>query len=161
MDNDSISSTKKECLVDICHKSAENRDRGRRGYCSHHYRRLMAYGDPLGTPPPKIIPTEQKCSRCKIVKPLTDFYKLPTRWNGVTYRCKKCCTEIQRDARAADPEKSRAVARADYAKHPERFQGYAVKYDRNAMIRDWKGRNPELVAAYAQDRRARELGGSL
>jgi 5-methylcytosine-specific restriction endonuclease McrA len=66
-------------------------------------------------------------------------------------------TARQREARANDPEKHRAWARTDYARHRERYQSYATKYDRNAMIRDWKRRHPELQGEYSRQRQARKL----
>lgn len=61
----------------------------------------------------------------------------------------------QKQRRAEDPEKARAAAREDYRRHKDRYQAYAIKYDRNALIRLWKKENKDLVAEYGRQRRAR------
>jgi len=43
------------CLVEGCGRAARAR-----GWCGKHYERWRRWGDPQGTPPPKVIPTNEE-----------------------------------------------------------------------------------------------------
>lgn len=44
------------------------------------------------------------CSKCKISKPLTEFYKIGNGINGVRPRCKECSAEVEREKYGSDYE---------------------------------------------------------
>lgn len=46
------------CAVNGCGRDS-NKPGAARGYCAAHYRRFKLYGDPLGSAPQKIVPSEQ------------------------------------------------------------------------------------------------------
>ncbi len=36
---------------------------------------------------------QKQCSRCKDIKPISEFYNQPNSKDGLKYSCKKCCNE--------------------------------------------------------------------
>ena len=70
----------------------------------------------------------KKCTRCKELKSVKDFY--PRRERGlVEYRpkCKKCCSEIQK----LNKEKTKEYVSKSYKKHKEKRLLYAQDYRKN------------------------------
>lgn len=60
----------------------------------------------------------KRCPRCLATKPLSEFYKDPTKASGVKSHCKACCladpadaARYQREWRKANPGKARAIDR--------------------------------------------------
>lgn len=47
----------------------------------------------------------KKCTVCKEIKPLTDFYKRPDRKNSYSSLCKPCLTACTRKRRESNPSK--------------------------------------------------------
>lgn len=41
---------------------------------------------------------DKQCSKCKLLKPLSDFRKCSKSWDGLKYYCKDCDNEIGRTA---------------------------------------------------------------
>lgn len=54
------------------------------------------------------------CSRCKVSKPLTDFYKSGRMKDGVQSSCKECMAESYKRNRAENVDHYKAVAAARY-----------------------------------------------
>ena len=54
----------------------------------------------------------KKCSRCKAVKPLTEFYKDKSRKDGLQPRCKPCSKAVVKEYQQTDKGKA-MQARAD------------------------------------------------
>lgn len=54
-------------------------------------------------------PTEKACSKCKKIKPLSDFYKNPRMKLGVTSACKECTREETRITAANQQDKADKV----------------------------------------------------
>lgn len=46
----------------------------------------------------------KRCTKCRRLLPLLDFYKDLSRLDGLTYQCKKCCTEYRRARRSKTAE---------------------------------------------------------
>lgn len=96
------------------------------------------------------------CSWCKRELPVSAFAKDRSNKDGLQYHCRECSADRQREWRVAHPDKARAVARQDYARHPERFGAYAEKYNRNEKIARWKRAHFTLVQDYGHNRRAKQ-----
>ncbi len=55
--------------------------------CLNHYRYTK----------PKKVVSEKKCSICKIVLPISNFYECNYNTDGYEYRCKTCVNMIKRE----------------------------------------------------------------
>ena len=86
-------------------------------------------------------PTTKTCTKCKVVKDLTDFHKDKNKKLGVHSACKPC------DLGYGTHHKAEIAARRKI-------------YDATHLPnkRAWKANNPEIVLAQKQRRRARKLG---
>lgn len=75
------------CAVDGCGNRAKTR-----GWCGKHYIRWSKTGDPLTTlrVPKAHLRTEKRCPKCKVVKPLSDYWKNAGSPDGHQYLCKPC-----------------------------------------------------------------------
>ena len=74
-----------------------------------------------------LMTDSRQCSYCKVVRPITEFYKDRTKSLGVGYRCKDCSRERIRTYMADDYSKRpnakeihRRVQATFRARHPER-----------------------------------------
>jgi Autographiviridae endonuclease VII len=76
------------------------------------------------------------CKGCKKTKPIDDFYK-------GKYRCKVCTVQASNDWRSQNPERSRALGRARYARSPDKFKA-AV---RSSTLKAKYGLTPEQYDA--------------
>lgn len=114
------------------------------------------------------------CTKCKIEKPIGDFYKLSNRPSHSS-SCKSCqCADTLRRQKA-NPEKQREKAKRWRENNPERYRDVWTKYRAqneevmrvrclewrhanreyaNEATRRWAKANPELTAAQAAKRRA-------
>jgi 5-methylcytosine-specific restriction endonuclease McrA len=134
------------CAVADC-----GRPSAARGLCMHHYHRLRAYGDPLGSPPPRQgrRPNGTRtCPGCGRTLPPTDFY-------GPYTRCKEC-DRVQKQAyyrrtRAAalDRAKRRAQANHDAVLACKRAYYQANRAKVDASVRAWQRANPDRRRAAA------------
>lgn len=76
------------------------------------------------------------------------------------WRCKPCANAATRKWRAANLEKARYLARAQYWKDPEKGRACALRQRNkdvaawNAKALDWKRQNPDKVSAYSKKWRA-------
>ncbi len=79
---------------------------------------------------------EKKCSRCKEVRPITDFWKNKTKNDGYNYVCRICYRDTDRKRYYKDVKQSRKakneMSRKMAEKYPDRFRArrllrYAVK----------------------------------
>lgn len=66
----------------------------------------------------------KKCSKCKIEKPLIDFYSHPKTQDGKQPSCKICCIKIQKK---------------QYTKHPEKFRSNPE------VVKQWRQNNPDYI----------------
>lgn len=69
----------------------------------------------------------KKCSKCGTPKPVEMFARLARSPDGRNPRCLACATKYQREYYAANPDKSRAWSRSNYAKNSSRILANARK----------------------------------
>lgn len=116
----------------------------------------------------------KQCSKCREVKPLSDFHKDATRKNGLKSRCKACISESSSQYHQKDVETSRAKCRAFYhsrkadaelhaADLARRREVVSLWRERNrrrvsGLITQWRKNNPERHKAIMHRRKARKLG---
>ena len=84
------------------------------------------------------------CPMCKDTKPLGMFSPDARTRSGVQSRCKPCQANVNKIARAKNPEKHRAAVKASTQKH------YVKKLQRNATYRL---KNPQKVVVWKQQDR--------
>lgn len=79
-----------KCIYCGCHFTSKKADKNRTPkYCSKKCFSLDL--KKINSEKEKIQITEKKCSKCKEVKPISDFYKSKKENNGIRSEC-KCCT---------------------------------------------------------------------
>ncbi len=108
------------------------------------------------------------CTRCKQQKLRSEFYFAARTKDKLHCYCKDCCREVQREARARNPEhyrvlyrkwrnanleKARALSRATVARLRQ-----SPEWRQKQM--DWWKRNPELSKLYRHVRRTRLTASS-
>lgn len=123
----------------------------------------------------KVVPVEKKCTVCKRIKPITEFYEDARRRDGHYSKCKKCHNksvkkwqinnsskfkEINSSWKKAHKEQ-RAVESKQWAKaHPEYRRRVGEKWRSNHPNygKNWRENNRDKIKHYAQNRRARMEG---
>lgn len=152
----------KTCSVDGCEKKHHAR-----GYCATHLYRIKKYGStelPVKDDSPV---TEQRCSVCKVVKPLSEFHRQVNRKIGVSSRCKECAIRISKEWHDNNRERFNANSRKNYRKggaearrkrviivtryqkkHPEKVRYWTKLYKKN---------NPNKIREYSNRRRSRKF----
>lgn len=103
------------------------------------------------------------CSRCKLIKPFSDFSALRRRPCGLACECRACATlarqiaygmnpeerrQKTREWRERDAEKTKISRRASYVKNLEKTK---------QLTKRWKAENPGKVLASRNSRRCAEL----
>lgn len=86
-----------------------------RGWCAKHYQRWRKHGDPLYTPPRKVVDLPdgtRVCTGCEERKPIVDYYRHPTEHGGRQRRCKECTKRAVTARYNSDVEASRAAVNA-------------------------------------------------
>lgn len=123
----------------------------------------------------KISEKEKKCSTCKVTKPVSEFYKDPTRGDGFYTTCKTCHARHVKNWQIRNAEKFRNANQGwkkshkkqrneqnkKWAKaHPDkRRKTYSAWREKNPDYgKNWRKNNKEKIRHYAQTRRARVLG---
>lgn len=77
--------------------------------------------------------TSKSCSKCKEVKPLSDFRKQKSTKDGYKYVCRKCDNDVQK-------------------------QRYTTKKpDYIAKVKEWQAKNPDKVKLYKNKSREKSL----
>lgn len=71
---------------------------------------------------------EKECSKCKLVKPLSEFNRNRTKKDGHEARCRRCSCEHLKSYREAHKEKLKEEKRKYYKKHKEEIQKRKRKY---------------------------------
>lgn len=80
------------------------------------------------------------CYRCKLEKPLEEFYKRSDKPDGRQNRCKKCDYARYLERLAENPEEVRRIGR-ESARRNRRRQIYGITNDEyDAMVLDREGR---------------------
>ena len=125
----------KTCSVEGCDKKHQAK-----GYCPKHLYRVKKYGS-TDLPAKDDSPvTEQRCSSCGIVKPLSEFHKQANRKIGVSCRCKECAIKISKEWHDNNKERFNANARKNYRKN-----GAEARRKRVVIVMRYQKKNPEKV----------------
>jgi hypothetical protein len=101
--------TQRTCSIERC-----TRRHLARGYCSPHYKRFMAYGDPLGGRPllEHLDPGGQRtCTDCGKTKSLDEFAPDARNRHGRKYICKPCASKRSLEWARANRERVAANRR--------------------------------------------------
>lgn len=89
------------------------------------------------------------CSKCKTIKPLTEFVRDQRKKLGVTSSCKMCRAEATRARRAADTKAAREYDYQWRQKHKERLREYLrtwqkkTRPQRTASHKKWLASKPD------------------
>jgi 5-methylcytosine-specific restriction endonuclease McrA len=124
--------------------------------------------------------SEKRCSGCKEVRPVAEFWKRSKGGDGFQNYCKDCCRRKGAEWKAkAGPEKLSEYGRRTYQKHRrsriDRVQAYywkdPAKHKRRSLEwarkhpekarasrSSWAKRNPDLIRQYVRQRRAWRQG---
>ena len=76
---------------------------------------------------------EKKCSKCKLVKNLSTFYKNASRKDGLTHACKECTYSLNKSAYIKN---NKEYSKLYYLKNKEKCL---------ASMKAWREANPEKV----------------
>lgn len=81
------------------------------------------------TKPPKVKAPEgmKHCTRCVQTKPLSEFSRSSTTWDGYYNRCKDCSYEVHNAWRLNNLKKAAADQKRWRDEHPERFKDIGRK----------------------------------
>lgn len=96
----------------------------------------------------------KECTKCHLVKPLTEFYKSSGKQGGYRAYCKLCCNAQSRANYQADPAKRIAQTSAYQRERPDKVREYGYRYKtahpgRRAEIdRRYKQKHADRVRAY-------------
>lgn len=91
---------------------------------------------------------KKTCSKCKILKPLSDFYKRSDSEKHQS-ECKKCTSKRTNEFRKAHPERSNKYSKKYRQTHPEKRRetchNYNTKHSdqRREYVQMWRKLNPE------------------
>jgi 5-methylcytosine-specific restriction endonuclease McrA len=96
----------------------------------------------------KII-THKRCSKCKEVKPLTEFSKRTDRKNQYHASCRACHRIVSRNWKTNNKEKIRENRKEYRATHPGLYEKY------KDTIRKWKLLNREKLNEFARQHTAK------
>lgn len=125
--------------------------------------------------PKKVSHIEKKCTVCKAIKPVSEFYKNPQRGDGYYTKCKKCHSKIVKKWQMENKERFRELCRNRKKAHSEESREYSKRwasknYERKVMnAKRWRENNPEYgkiwrknnldkIRNYQDRRRARIAG---
>ncbi len=102
-----------------------------------------------------IIKTERRCSKCKTLKPLKEFGKSGSRFDGHDHLCKSCNNMASREWRKDHPDKIQAWNRGWYKKNKKKSLKQSKKWriENPGRAREisrlgwerWQELNPEKV----------------
>lgn len=102
------------------------------------------------------------CNKCSTTKPLTEFHKNKSSFDGHTHVCKECAIAKSRAWYAANKEKAAATMKAYREENKEacvaRAQTWAEENrEKSRRIKSaWKKRNPEVVRRHAREAAAKK-----
>jgi hypothetical protein len=91
---------------------------------------------------------EKTCSKCEILKPLDDFYKISGSEKHQN-ECKKCTSKRTNEFRKAHPERSKKYSKKYRQTHPEKRRETCQKYNakhsdqHRKNIQMWRKKNPD------------------
>jgi hypothetical protein len=90
-----------------------------------------------------------QCSKCKKIKPVSDFHRQTKRKRGYAYDCKECCSKYRREYHLKNKDYVNEVNKKYYQLHKEKIAKHYVgngKYTQkhrarqatNSAVRDGK-----------------------
>jgi hypothetical protein len=88
----------------------------------------------------------KKCSKCKKIKPLEDFYKNKSDSSGYGAYCKECSKTYHKDNRERRNNQSKEWYKNNYKHRKEYRKTNFVKYREN--LKRWRLKNLEKARAY-------------
>lgn len=88
------------------------------------------------------IITEKICTKCKELKPLSEYFDDKRRKNGKAASCKKCALVMQKEWRSKNKDKVCAQSKRAY---------YAHREDRIKRVIKWASENPEKHNKWVDD----------
>jgi hypothetical protein len=95
----------------------------------------------------------KKCTKCKVEKPLTEFYKRPDRGpNAVRSKCKKCSNKSVSSWKNKNPEKTKATAK----KCQKRTMPHILRYQA-----EYRKKNRDRVNRLSRSRCARRHASKM
>lgn len=117
-----------------------------------------------------MLVTEKDCSRCRAMKPASDFTPVTVRGQSrLMSRCKVCCAELAKERRQKNPEAVKAATARYLAKDsskPKRAALQKKQYDKDpekykAKAAVWAAKNPDKTRKYkALNEQKRRAGGT-
>ena len=92
----------------------------------------------------------KKCSKCKIEKELTEFYKDKAKKDGLRSDCKSCQKASHKAYREANKEKIKAKKKAYREANKDKIKAYyeANKDKIKAQIKAYRESNKDKIKAY-------------
>lgn len=85
------------------------------------------------------IPTKT-CNKCRVEKPLTDFYRHKSTRDKRGVTCKPCSAEALREWRVRNPDRMRAQGRDNMRRRRDRDPEGVIEYQRR-----WRAANPDRI----------------
>jgi hypothetical protein len=122
--------------------------------------------------------TMKRCSKCKEIKPVTEFYKDKYKADGLTSQCKSCCDIRDKKYHSKNKGKDNAAARQYHKKHPDKHREASkrsnekdpersnrwYKNNRKHKIKqnmEWRKKHPGYANMYYANRRKNDIGFRL
>ncbi len=103
----------------------------------------------------------KRCTKCKKIKPLTEFYKDKNAKDGHMCRCKVCRDEATKNYQKAHPEKIKSISKKCREKNPEKYRSDSKNWREEnpekfkASVKNWRKNNPEKIKDYEAKSRAK------
>ena len=97
----------------------------------------------------RYAPREKRCSKCKLVKPLSEYHKHSGAPDGLRYMCKLCRKKDAAEYYVKDPEARRRASKRYKDMYPESHRRSEARY---------RKRNPLKIKAHNDVTHAIERG---
>lgn len=96
----------------------------------------------------------KKCSKCKKIKPITEFTKNKASADGLKYKCRKCSQKDFNAWKDKNPGKYKKILKRYYENNHEKIKEYRNEYRLKnkeyfeEYSKEWFKNNPQKVTAY-------------
>ena len=101
----------------------------------------------------------KQCSRCRQIKPATDYYRKHDTRDGLQDRCKQCCKDYAKAWQRQNPKRHRHIVDKYEQRNPDRHREYNRRWA--AKCRERYHNDPayrEHKRAYNREYSARRRG---
>lgn len=104
------------------------------------------------------------CSRCKIGKPISEFYKDKRRKNGLHSECKQCDKIYSKQWISKNPEKRKNILKRYKINHPDKVKASAKKWQQShpeyskASVYRYRIKYPEKLSMANKKLKAKRKG---